>query len=256
MFKKGGISLQKEYTAVNRMSETRKRYFLRLAARLVIFGVCLWFYQNDTGAFSVLTEGFFSGFSPLHILWVIWVFDMFLQIVPVKNKVALGSQKLFALRFRPIMEKINYKALSEYVKTTTKAAYKVFALWGALIAAIGALYYGGAINRTQLFLISVAFYVCDLICVLIWCPFRLIMKNKCCTTCRIFNWDHLMMFSPLIFAGGFYCLSLVVLAFAAWLVWEVCVMIYPERFCEMTNAALKCSECTDKLCTQYCQKLR
>ena len=49
---------------------------------------------------------------------------------------------------------------------------------------------------------------------------------------------------------------LVVLAFAAWLVWEVCVMIYPERFCEMTNAALKCSECTDKLCTQYCQKLR
>ena len=65
-----------------------------------------------------------------------------------------------------------------------------------------------------------------------------------------------MMFSPLIFAGGFYCLSLVVLAFAAWLVWEVCVMIYPERFCEMTNAALKCSECTDKLCTQYCQKLR
>ena len=31
---------------------------------------------------------------------------------------------------------------------------------------------------------------------------------------------------------------------------------YPERFSEMTNAALKCSKCTDKLCTQYCQKCR
>ena len=151
MFKKGGIGLQKEHGTANRISKTRKRYFFRLAARLVIFGVCLRLYLDGSGAFSVLTEGFFSGFSPLHILWAIWVFDMFLQIVPVKNKVALGSQKLFALRFRPIMEKINYKALSEYVKATTKAAYKVFALWGALIAAIGALYYGGAINRTQLF---------------------------------------------------------------------------------------------------------
>jgi len=102
----------------------------------------------------------------------------------------------------------------------------------------------------------VCFYVCDLICVLIWCPFRLLMKTRCCTTCRIFNWDHLMMFSPLIFMGGFYAVSLVVLAILAWLVWEVCIMMYPERFWDRSNAALKCSECTDKLCTQYCQKLR
>ena len=32
--------------------------------------------------------------------------------------------------------------------------------------------------------------------------------------------------------------------------------MYPERFWDKSNAALKCSECTDKLCTQYCQKLR
>ena len=48
----------------------------------------------------------------------------------------------------------------------------------------------------------------------------------------------------------------VIIALLAWLVWELCVMMYPERFSEMTNAALKCSECTDKLCTQYCQKCR
>ena len=208
-------------------------------------------------SFDVLEgSGFFKELSILHLLWVIWMADMFLQIVPVKNKVALGSQKLFANRFRPIADKINYQALRNYVITTTKSAYKVFILWGALIAVIGLLYYGNVLGRTELFMISVAFYVCDLICVLIWCPFRLIMKNKCCTTCRIFNWDHLMMFSPLIFAGGFYACSLVLVSFAAWLVWELCVLMYPERFWEMTNVALKCSECTDKLCTQYCQKLR
>ena len=32
--------------------------------------------------------------------------------------------------------------------------------------------------------------------------------------------------------------------------------IHPERFWEKTNQALQCASCTDKLCTQYCQKLR
>ena len=180
--------------------------------------------------------------------------DMILQIVPLKNKLALGSQKLFATRFKPIIEKINYEALKNYVVTTTKAAYKVFIIWTIVVVGIGLLYYLGIISKITVFMISIFFYVCDLICVLIWCPFRLLMKNKCCTTCRIFNWDHLMMFAPLIFIGGFFATSLVVMAILAWLVWEVAVMIYPERFSELTNEALKCSECTDKLCTQYCQK--
>lgn len=239
------------------MSETRRRYVDRLIGRCLILAACVWLCVCRRDAFGVLEAGgFFENFSPLHLLWVIWVLDMFLQIVPVKNKVPLGSQKLFANRFKPIREKINYEALRNYIRSTTKAAYKVFILWCLLIAVIGLLYHFGVIDRIALFMISVVFYVCDLICVLIWCPFRLIMKNRCCTTCRIFNWDHLMMFSPLIFMDGFFARSLVIMAIAAWLVWELCVMMYPERFWDHANAALKCSECTDKLCTQYCHKLR
>ena len=199
---------------------------------------------------------FFDGFHILHFLWLIWVFDMILQIIPIKNKVALGSQKLFANRFRPITKKINYELLKNYVKNTTLSAYKIVVIWVLLILFVGILYYFNIINKIWLFIISVFFYVCDLICVLIWCPFRLIMKNKCCTTCRIFNWDHLMMFSPLIFCGGFFAISLVLIALLAWVVWEFCILLYPERFSEMTNIALRCSKCTDKLCTQYCKKLR
>ncbi len=238
------------------MSKTRKRYFIRLFCRIVIFIICLFMcFKPD---FFDILEGmnFFDGFHVLHILWFIWVCDMILQIIPIKNKVALGSQKLFANRFQPILEKINYRALKKYVVSTTKSAYKVFIIWTLLIAGIGILYYCNIINEIWLFMISVFFYVCDLICVLIWCPFRLIMRNKCCTTCRIFNWDHLMMFSPLIFVGGFFSISLVVMALLAWIVWEMCVLLFPERFWEKTNTSLRCSNCTDKLCTQYCQKLR
>ena len=215
----------------------------------------MWPYEPD--CFLVLNGmNFFKILSPLHLLWAIWVMDMFLQIVPIKNKVPIGSQKLFANHFRPIRDKINHEALRSYIVATTKAAYKVFILWCLLIVGIGLLYYWGIIDKIALFMISVLFYVCDLICVLIWCPFRLIMKNRCCTTCRIFNWDHLMMFSPLIFTNGFFTSSLLIMSVIAWLVWELCVMMYPERFWDHSNAALQCAECTDTLCTQYCQKLR
>lgn len=239
------------------MSKTRKIYFARLVGRCIIFILCIWAWLVKPDIYFVLNGmNFFKILSPLHLLWAIWVMDMFLQIVPIKNKVPIGSQKLFANHFRPIRDKINHEALRSYIVATTKAAYKVFILWCLLIVGIGLLYYWGIIDKIALFMISVLFYVCDLICVLIWCPFRLIMKNRCCTTCRIFNWDHLMMFSPLIFTNGFFTSSLLIMSVIAWLVWELCVMMYPERFWDHSNAALQCSECTDKLCTQYCQKLR
>ena len=239
------------------MSATRKNYILRLIGRIVVLILCGIACFTHPQIYNVL-EGmnFFREFSVLHLLWLIWVIDMALQIIPIKNKVPLGSQKLFANRFRPIREKINHEALHNYVVSTTKAAYKVMILWCALVALIGIVYYVGWIDKTVLFMLSACFYVCDLICVLIWCPFRLMMRTRCCTTCRIFNWDHLMMFSPMLFMGGFYGTSLLALALLAWLIWELCVMMYPERFWDQSNAALKCSECTDKLCTQYCQKLR
>jgi len=238
------------------MSVTRKRYFVRLVGRCMTFLAGIVMLLTAPEEFEILEGGnFFKRFSVLHILWGVWVFDMIEQLVPVKKHVPLGSQKLFAMRFKPLLEKINAQALKQYIVNTTRSAFWVMLLWCMLIAAIGWLHAIKILNHAALLLISVAFYVCDLICVLIWCPFRLIMKNKCCTTCRIFNWDHMMMFSPLIFVGGFYSVSLVAMAAAALIVWEACVALYPERFWEQTNGALKCANCTDKLCTQYCRKL-
>ena len=111
--------------------------------------------------------------------------DMLLQLIPVGTRLALGSQKLFKMRFRPIKEAIDHINLRKYIIETTKAAYKVFIIFAAGIIALIVLRETNVIDDRILFLITVAFYVCDLICVLIWCPFRLIMHNRCCTTCRI-----------------------------------------------------------------------
>ncbi len=238
-------------------TKIRKQYIFRFVVRVAILIACVVAFIGMPKVFDVLRGwNFFRVFSLLHILWGIWMFGMICQLVPIKEHIPLGSQKHFFDRFRPIKEKINYQGLRNYVVSTTKSAYKVFILWIALILAIGFFYRFGILNDSMIFMISVLFYVCDLICVLFWCPFRLIMKNKCCTTCRIFNWDHLMMFSPMIYIDGFFSCSLFITSIAVWMVWELFFMMYPERFWEHSNDALKCSECTDKLCTQYCRKLR
>lgn len=237
------------------MSPTRKRYVIDFMARIFIFVIVVISYVYFPSIFNVLEgNNFFHSLSPLHFLWGIWMIDMLFQIIPIKSHTALGSQKLFAHRFRRVKDRKNDDALRKHMIFMAKGAFKVFVVWTIFIAAVGILYYRGITDKNMMFVISVFFYVCDLICVLIWCPFRLLMKNRCCTTCRIFNWDHIMMFSPLIFVGGFYCLSLVTVSVLALLIWEVSVVMYPERFSETTNLVLKCSECTDKLCTQYCEK--
>ncbi|MBR4040622.1 MAG: hypothetical protein IKJ11_11095 [Clostridia bacterium] len=239
------------------MSTIRKIYFARLIGRIFIFllSVCLFFFRP--GVFAPLEGmGFFRSFGLMHLLWIIWMIDMLAQLIPIQKHISIGSLKVFRQHFRPICEKINPQAIKEHAKSAARSAYWVLVVWTLLIAAIGALHAAHVLSHVHLFLITVAFYVCDLICVLIWCPFRLMMKNRCCTTCRIFNWDHLMMFSPMLFIPSFYAWSLFGMSLVVFLIWELCILVHPERFWDKTNAALQCANCTDKLCTQYCQKLR
>ena len=116
------------------MSKTRKRYMLRLVGRIFVFVGCIALYFIHPESFHVLEgSNFFKEFSILHVLWLIWILDMICQLIPLKDKMPLGSQKLFREHFRPIREKINYEALREYVITTTKSAYKIFLLWVLLL---------------------------------------------------------------------------------------------------------------------------
>ena len=83
------------------------------------------------------------------------------------------------------------------------------------------------------------------------------MKNKCCTTCRIYNWDYIMMFTPLLFLvakpGPILHYILIALALVILIIWEITYKIHPERFTENTNENLTCKNCKEKLCQHHKQ---
>ena len=88
-----------------------------------------------------------------------------------------------------------------------------------------------------------------MVCVLFFCPYQvLFLKNRCCTTCRIYNWDYFMMCTPLIFVPHFFTWGLLALSVIILLKWEITALKFPERFCENTNDCLSCKNCQDKLC--------
>lgn len=227
----------------------RKQYILRFVTRiLVVAAVFLLFFLHPE-SFAVL-EGysFFQKFSPLHLLWLLWMFHMVQQLVPARRHLALGSQKN-QRHFYQAGDNPNPTAFRAFIRRSNQGATRVMVIWLLFTAVIGGLYWMGIYDAATLLLFSATFYLCDLICVLFWCPFRVfLMKNRCCTTCRIFNWDHFMMFSPLVFFPGFFTYSLLLTSIVVLIVWEVCFYRHPERFWERSNRALRCSNCNDRLC--------
>ena len=233
------------------LSRFRKLYFARFFFRCAVFIATLVCYIVAPEQFDIL-PGFESlkHISVLHILWVIWMFDMVMQLVPSRKYWPLGSQKFLKNTFKPIVDRINREGLFEYVVKCNRDTLKIGCVWLALTLIIGALhFFTDFVDTGMLLVISVAFYVCDIICVLFWCPFRVwFMKNRCCTTCRIFNWDHMMMFSPIVFIPGVYTWTLCLAALVVFFSWEIAFALHPERFWDGSNEALRCSNCTDRLC--------
>ncbi len=231
-------------------SRFRQLYIKRLVIRIVIFIGVLGLYICNPSSFSVV-RGFnaIERFSPLHILWFIWMIDMILQLCKVPKYWPLGSQKYWGHRYLPNIKMINKSSIKKHMKELNNGSIAVAIVWILFVTIIDILYLTNIISYQIVILISTAFYVCDLICVVIWCPFRVIfMHNKCCTTCRIFNWDHAMMFLPLIVIPGLWTYSLLFMSLIILIVWEIACALHPERFLERTNCALRCSNCKDKIC--------
>lgn len=126
----------------------------------------------------------------------------------------------------------------------------VIVFWVAFnAAAAGLLAYLGLLNERTALLWSLGYFLFDMVCVVLWCPLQLLlMRNRCCTTCQIFNWDAIMVATPLVFVGGWLGWVLVGMAVVILVRWELAAVRHPERFDERTNARLSCAQCADKLC--------
>jgi hypothetical protein len=129
------------------------------------------------------------------------------------------------------------------------ATVLVALVWIVFNMFFGMLYMKGILDDGVMLLLCSAYSVCDLICILFFCPFQSwFLKNKCCSTCRIYNWDYAMMFTPLFFIKKSYTWSLLLLSVALLIRWEITFYRHPERFSENTNEYLHCKNCTERLC--------
>ena len=177
------------------------------------------------------------------IVWISFTTDAVLKLFPLKYE-SMGSQKQFKCNFAPAKKKAKAKMASG------KKVILIAVLWVILNAIIAHLYFKSIIDAGIMVIISLFYSVCDMICILFYCPFQQILGNKCCTTCRIYNWDYIMMFTPLMFIGNPFAISLVILGAVIFIRWEYTAIRHPERFCEETNDNLKCARCTEKRCSR------
>jgi hypothetical protein len=175
------------------------------------------------------------------IVWVIFFTEMVFRFFPSKRE-SPGCQKQFARNYQK-------SGKTDIVIQDNNASVLVAIVWVSFNMIFGALNMYGIIDDGIMILLCSAYSVCDMICILFFCPFQTwFLKNKCCSTCRIYNWDYAMMFTPLIFVEKGYLWTLVALSLVLMLRWEITFYRHPERFSENTNDYLKCANCTEKLC--------
>ena len=175
----------------------------------------------------------------LSIVWIFYFIGILFKLFPNKFS-STGSQKIFKRYYIPT---------NSEPKKENRHVVLIAALWIGANLIFGILYILKIFNEDIMILLSLAYFICDSICLLIFCPFRLwINKNRCCVNCRIYNWDCLMLVSPLIFIPHFITYILVVMAIIVLVQWEVIYHKHPERFSEKSNLAIRCSQCTKKSC--------
>ena len=205
-----------------------------LAAVLYIIGKV-----TQSGMFA----GFEQGWLPLAYT-VIFSVEILLRFFPSRLE-SMGCQKHFKQNYIPRCD----TGRKELRRRSLKLITPVLLSWIALNGAIYALYFTGIIDWGFMVLISLAYSICDMICILFFCPFQSwMMHNKCCGSCRIYNWDFIMMFTPLLFFREPYAMVLVGLSLLLLLRWELGAWFTPERYFEDSNACLSCSNCTEHLC--------
>ena len=219
-----------------KLSKISVMHYVKLILRSVLLVAVLVTYILDRT--DILTR---SAILPA-IVWVFFIVAMSLRFFPSKHE-SMGCQKQFARNYEPI------DGQNTPINQSWKRTALVTVVWLALNAIFGALYFLGFIDRGILILIAIAYSVCDIVCILFFCPFQTwFMKNRCCATCRIYNWDFAMMFTPLVFIPSLYTYSLLGCAIALLLRWEITYRLHPERFSTATNRCLDCSRCEEKLC--------
>lgn len=230
------------------MTKMLKRYIAKLVLRSIIFLTVLIFYLTHRELLNqYLLTPFFAKLVPTHFIWLIFMGLMILHVFPFEQ-LSMALRKKQVRNFQ-IVEDYSKEELNKFVRKQNIAALIVMIIWLSFNSIFGILYNLDILNRADMLMLTTLFFLCDYICILFFCPFRtFIMKNKCCINCRIYDWGHFMMFTPMLFVGSFFSLSLFAMSVLVLINWEIIYALHPERFWSGSNKTLQCINCKDKTC--------
>lgn len=179
---------------MNKSSHTRHFYLLCLAARSAAFAFLIVYALIAPERFDADLTAPLGSVTPLSVVWLLLMLSMAVRLFPSKSE-SLGCQKEFARRFRPT----GHLPSSQEIRHANRGAAVVLAVWIISNAVVFGLYVLGWLSQRAMVCLAGFYGVCDIICILFFCPFQAwMMHNRCCTTCRIYNWDYLMLCTPLL----------------------------------------------------------
>lgn len=235
---------------MNTSRYTRHLYLLFLAARSAVFAFLVAYALIAPEQFDADLAAPLGSITPLSVVWLLLMLSMLARLFPSKSE-SLGCQKEFSHRFRPT----GAAPSSQEIRRADRGAAVVLVVWLGCNAVIFGLHAYGWISPRAMVCLAGFYGVCDIICILFFCPFQAwMMHNRCCTTCRIYNWDYLMLCTPLLPLGGPLTRLACILAAVLFIRWELTYHFRRERFFESSNQALQCSQCQEHLC-RYKRKL-
>ena len=228
---------------MNSSGKTRRYYVAAFLARTAAFLALVIYALAAPQAFLEDLTGPWR-WSPLTIVYLALMGSMVLRLFPSRVE-SLGCQKDFARRFRPTGKQPSQAE----VRQADLGALKVLLLWAAVNALFFLAYFQEWIGKRFLVCLAGFYGVCDIVCILFYCPFQSwLMHNRCCTVCRIYDWDFLMLCTPLLAVGGALAVSACLLSAFLFLRWEIVYRLRRERFFESSNDALRCANCQERLC--------
>lgn len=223
-------------------------YLVKFAARITAFGIMIWLYIKDKTCFyEYTTAPVKDGFNFMHIMWTVFMGLMILHLFPTRI-LSMGARKSCDNQFVPVSG-YSENELLKFVHNENIKSWRCMLCWIAGSAVIGSLFFFRIIGKPELLLLTGFFFVCDYICILIFCPFQTFgQKDRCCVNCRIYDWGHFFMFTPMLFIKSFYSWSLFFTGTAVIIRWEWLWTNHPERFWYGSNKTLSCANCHDKTC--------
>ena len=118
----------------------------------------------------LMSQPFWHGFTLIHFIWFVFMGLMLMHLIP-NNRLSMAWKKAKETEFRPV-ENYDELKLLQFVQKQNIAAWKVMLLWLCFNAIWGTLYLFGVLTSSDLLMLTVFYFLCDYICILIFCPFR------------------------------------------------------------------------------------